>query len=111
MKKNKIRLHKNDFDKIYNERNISHSRYVKLYTAFNSYEHFRIAFAINRKQAGAVERNKIKRRIKNIINKIEINRNIDCIIHIKPMIKKASFIDIEKDIISIIENIPEKIAK
>jgi ribonuclease P protein component len=102
---NSTKLYKADFNKIYNNGKFITSRYVKLNFIFNNQDNIRVAFAIKRTQANAVERNKIKRRIKSIVSTIENKPNIDILIQIKPVIKSADFTDIKNDLQGVISSI------
>ncbi|MDG1989756.1 MAG: ribonuclease P protein component [Dehalococcoidia bacterium] len=103
--KNSTKLYKADFKEIYDNGKYITTRYVKLNFIFNNTDHMRVAFAINRKQGNAVERNKIKRKIKSIVSTIETKPNIDVLIQIKPVIKSASFTDIKSDLQGVISSI------
>ncbi len=65
--------------------------------------HFRFAVSVSKKYGNAVERNKIKRQIREIISKIEIIKEYDVFIVIKVKAKSLEFNDIKENIESLIK--------
>ena len=99
---NKIKLYKQEIDNIYSSGKHLKSSYVKLIFLKNDLNINRIVFSIKKQSANAVQRNKIKRRIKSIICRNETINGFDIVIGVFPEIKLASFEDLEKDFKKII---------
>lgn len=53
--------------------------------------HYRFAISVSKKYGNAVERNKAKRYVREIVRKLEIIENVDVFIVIKPKSKTLSF--------------------
>lgn len=70
LKKNK------DFKNVYNKGKSKASRYLVIYKLENGLNHNRYGFSISKKIANAVGRNKIKRRLREIIREIEKKEKI-----------------------------------
>jgi len=70
LKKNK------DFRNVYNNGKSIASRYLVMYKLENNFECNRYGFSISKKIANAVGRNKLKRRLREIIREIEKKDNI-----------------------------------
>tara|TARA_Y100001970_G_scaffold281516_1_gene392457 strand:+ start:754 stop:1074 length:321 start_codon:yes stop_codon:yes gene_type:complete len=99
---NKIKLYKQEIDNIYNTGKHLSSSYVKLIILKNDLNINRIVFSIKKQNANAVERNKIKRRIKSIICKNKQIKGCDIVISALPKIKLATFAELEEDLKKII---------
>ena len=95
---NKIKLYKQEIDNIYKTGKHLRSSYVKLIVLKNDLISNRIVFSIKKQNANAVERNKIKRRIKSIIFKNEQIKSCDMVISVFPKIKLATFAELEEDL-------------
>ena len=95
--KNKIKLYKQEINNIYSTGKHLRSSYVKLITLKNGFKKNRLVFSIKKQHANAVERNKIKRRIKAVIHKNEQINGFDMVISVFPKIKTATFAEIEED--------------
>lgn len=65
--------------------------------------HFRFAVSVSKKYGNAVERNKIKRQVREVISKIDIIDHFDVFIVVKKDIKGISFKEI-KDSINLLVN-------
>ncbi len=59
---------------------------------------FKIAMSVPKKLGNAVERNKVKRRIREILRAFELNSGIDYFVLIKPAAHLYSFQELEKHI-------------
>ncbi len=96
------RLKKNaDFQKTYRYGIYFANRYFVLYKHKNqSLHHFRLGISISKKIGNAVERNRIKRRIKEHIRLIkdQIIGNNDIIIVVRKASKDSTFVEIQKSL-------------
>ena len=98
MKKINILKNSRDFDRII--KNNKPYKY-KDYTIFienntNSIYHF--GLSVGKKIGNAVNRNKVKRRLKSIIDKKDYQNNFNCIIIVGKGINERSFIEMEDNL-------------
>ena len=108
MKKINILKEKKDFDRLFKKRNQLSSKYVYIYKDENTVDNYRFGICVSKKIGNAVTRNKIKRQIKDIIDKSSLHFfNNDYIILVKQSIKDAKFIDMKDDIINLLKKINE----
>lgn len=86
-------------------RNSVGNKYFVIYKMENvETPHFRFALSIGRKYGIAVLRNKMKRRVREIIKKnINLIKNMDYVFVIKPASIELSFEEIEKNIIYLLK--------
>lgn len=104
MKKVNILKEKKDFDRIFKLRKQISSKYAYLYTADNPSNSYRFGICVSKKIGNAVRRNKVKRQIKDIIDKSGLHFfNKDYIIVIKQSVNNAVFVEIKDDIISLLK--------
>lgn len=108
MKKINILKEKKDFDRLFKKRNQLSSKYVYIYKDENTVDNYRFGICVSKKIGNAVTRNKIKRQIKDIIDKSCLHFfNNDYIILVKQSIKDAKFVEIKDDIINLLKKINE----
>lgn len=108
MKKINILKEKKDFDRLFKKRNQLSSKYVYIYKDENTMDNYRFGICVSKKIGNAVTRNKIKRQIKDIIDKSSLHFfNNDYIILVKQSIKDAKFVEIKDDIINLLKKINE----
>ena len=101
--------------KNYEFSNIIHSsKYVKnrsfvIYYKENNFAHYRFGISVSKKLGNAVNRNKFKRQLRNIIDKYKKNyqNNLDYIIIIKNGYVDLDFESKEKDFVYLINKINE----
>lgn len=105
MKKINIVKKNEDFDRII--RNIKPYKYKDyiLYIEKNNDNIYRFGVTISKKICNAVGRNKIKRRIKNILDQKNYQNNFNCIIIVRKGILERSFQEMEIDLISCLEKV------
>jgi len=108
MKKKEIIKKSNDYTKIINTNNKIRNKYYSIFYKKSNNTLFGIS--IPKKTGNAVVRNKIKRQIKNIIdnNKINIQTGYNYVIIIRKEILELSFIEKEKELITLFKRIGEK---
>jgi ribonuclease P protein component len=89
-----------EISKLIAKRDSMANKYFITYKTKNNIEHFRYAISVGKKYGNAVQRNKIKRQIREIIRKIssEIKLNYDILIIVRPSVIDLDFGDIEKQI-------------
>ena len=107
MKKKEIIKKSNDYTKIINNNNKMRNKYYSIFYIKSNNTLFGIS--IPKKTGTAVVRNKIKRQIKNIIdtNKIHIQNNYNYVIIIRKEILELTYIEKEKELITLFKKIGE----
>ena len=82
------------------KKNSTANKYFIVYKNKNTIEHYRYAISVGKKYGNAVQRNKIKRQIRNIINELsrEIITNYDILIIVRPTANVLDFSEILKNL-------------
>ena len=93
----------NRIQSILNTRRKKADGFFSVYVSDNTLEHFRYALSVGKKFGNAVERNKVKRRIRMIL-KDHVDETIpqDVFIIIRPQASKLSFQSIEKKLLKLL---------
>ena len=103
MKKINIVKEKKDFDRAFKSQNQISSKYAYLYTYDNDGV-YRFGICVSKKLGNAVLRNKLKRRIKDIIDKSKLHfLSKDYIIVLKKGASIISYNDLKEDIIVLLK--------
>lgn len=109
MKKINIVKEKKDFDKAFKTRNQVKSEYTYIYINDSTNDFPRFGICVSKKVGNAVTRNKIKRRIKDIIDKSKLQfENKDYIIIVKKSITSVKYEEVKNDLISAFQNIIDR---
>ncbi len=104
MKKKNIVKEKKDFDKAFKLKNQYFSKFAYLYIRDNNLVRERFGICVSKKVGNAVIRNKVKRRIKDIIDKSELHfLPKDYIIVLKKSVKDAEYLDLKDDIVNLLK--------
>lgn len=105
MKKENIVKEKKDFDLAFKIRNQIATKYAYIYIKDNDLKKYRFGICVSKKLGNAVTRNKIKRRIKDIIDKSKLQFEFkDYIIVLKKSVVNAKFFEIKEDFINALSN-------
>lgn len=108
MKKLNIIKESKDFDKILKKKNQYSSKYTYIYINDNDLNNYRFGICVSKKLGKAVVRNKIKRRVKDIIDKSKLQfASKDYIIILKKSASSAKYLELKEDIINILKKINE----
>ena len=109
MKKNDIIKSSREYTEIINKGKCIRSNNFSIYYRKNNDKN-RYGISIPKKTGKAVIRNKIKRRIKNIIdnNKNSMQSSYDYVIIIRKGILDLTYLDIEKELLNLMSNIGDK---
>lgn len=108
MKKLNIIKESKDFDKILKKKNQFASKFTYIYINENDLNNYRFGICVSKKLGKAVIRNKIKRRVKDIIDKTKLQFNSkDYIIILKKSAKDAKYLELKEDITNLLEKINE----
>ena len=109
MKKRNIVKEKKDFDIIFKLRNQTSSKFYYIYIKDNDLNKFRFGICVSKKLGNAVTRNKLKRRVKDIIDKSKLHfESKDYIIVLKKSAKSAKYLDLKEDLISVLKKIIDR---
>ena len=106
MKKIEIIKSSDDYTKIINKNNAKRNKYYSVYyQKTDNQNHYGIS--IPKKTGTAVTRNKIKRRIKNIIdnNKNIVQKGYDYVIIVRKGILELTYLEMEEELLKLINNI------
>ena len=101
MKKENIVKEKKDFDLAFKIRNQIATKYTYIYNKDNDLKKYRFGICASKKLGNAVTRNKIKRRLKDIIDKSKLQFEFkDYIIVLKKSVIDAKYSELKEDIIN-----------
>lgn len=111
MKKREIIKSSRDYTKIINTNNAKRNKYYSIYYC-KTREDNKYGISIPKKTGTAVQRNKIKRRIKNIIdnNKNIVQKGYEYVIIVKKGIIDLTYQEMEKELLKLL-SIGDKIEK
>lgn len=76
-----------------------------LYIEYNNENIYHFGFSVGKKIGNAVTRNRIKRQIKSILDKIDFKKGFNCIIIVKKGVLSKSFEEMQNDLNKLIEKI------
>ena len=106
MKKLNIIKESKDFDIILKKRKQCISKFTYIYINENDLNNYRFGICVSKKLGKAVERNKIKRRVKDIIDKSKLQfMDKDYIIILKKSASSAKYLDLQEDIVELLKKI------
>lgn len=105
MKKINILRSSREFDRIIkNNRPYKYKDYI-IYIEKNTNDLYHFGISVGKKLGNAVTRNKIKRQIKNIIDKKHYKNNFNCIIIVGRGVLNRSFVEMENNFYEAIKNL------
>ena len=107
MKKTNIIKKNYEINRIINNKNVIKNKYFSIYNAKNNLNKYRFAICISTKIGNAVERNKVKRQIKDIIDKSNLmfKSSCDYVIIIKKEINELNYVEKKENLIELISKI------
>lgn len=110
MKKKNIVKENKDFSNIINNGKRIWNDTYSIYYEKNKYENYRIGISVSKKLGNAVVRNKIKRQLRNIIDKYKNNyqNNMDYIIIVRRNYINLNFSQLEMKYLELINKITHK---
>ena len=99
------RLKKNrQFNYIFRKGERFHSKNFNLYVIKSKYKNYKIGYSISKKEGKANKRNKLRRRMKEIVRKNNLaENNYNYILQAKNNSCELTFIEIEKQLLEIFE--------
>ena len=105
MKKINILKNSRDFDRIIkNNKPYKYKDYI-IYIERNTNNIYKFGLSVGKKIGNAVNRNKVKRQLKSIIDKKDYQNNFNCIIIVGKGIKERSFEEKERNLFVALENL------
>ena len=93
-----------DFLRCYRKGRRKHGSLAVLYVAPNECGRARLGMTVSRKVGGAVKRQKVKRRIREVFRRWSERQNLpplDLLVHVKPAAAKASFLRTSEDLLQL----------
>lgn len=108
MKKVNIVKEKKDFDSAFKKRNQVVCKYAYIYINDNDLPRYRFGICVSKKIGNAVTRNKYKRRVKDIIDKSQLQfSSKDYIIILRKSVTDSSFLELKEELVSALSKITE----
>ena len=105
MKKINILKESRDFDRIIkNNKPYKYKDYI-IYIERNTNSFYKFGLSVGKKIGNAVNRNKIKRQLKSIIDKKDYQNNFNCIIIVGKGIKERNFSERETNLLFALNNL------
>ena len=100
----KFRIKKNEeFEYIIGKNNVKKSKYYVIYNIERKEEYSRFGISVSKKIGNAVTRNKIKRRIRDIIIKNSIKTDKDYVIIVRKAILDLSFNQMKDELLNLLK--------
>lgn len=97
MKKKNILKESKDFDRIIKNNKPTKYKDFIIYIEYNSSDSYHFGLSVGKKIGNAVMRNKIKRRLKSIIDKKHYKNGFNCIIIVGRGILEKNYFDMENN--------------
>ena len=105
MKKINILKNSRDFDRIIkNNKPYKFKDYI-IYVERNTHDVYKFGLSVGKKIGNAVNRNKVKRQLKSIIDKKDYQNNFNCIIIVGRGINERTFEEKEKNLFIALNNL------
>ncbi len=93
-----------DIEAVLKGRDVVRNNHFKVYKRKNhGQRHFRVAFSVPKKYGNAVERNKMKRRLRMIVSSLNIQTPFDVFIIVNPNTKGMSYDTIAKELTQLLK--------
>lgn len=105
MKKINILKKNEDFNRIIKENNPYKNKYFIIYLERTTDKYYHFGISVSKKIGNAVVRNKYKRRLKNIIDKKDYQKNFNCIIILRKESLNLSFIELKDNLYKMFEKL------
>jgi len=98
-------VRKTDFDAVYRNGKRRSSSHFTVFLKANDLPQSRFGFSIKRALGGAVARNRIRRRVREVVrlHRREISAGWDFVIHPKANVENAAFAALESDLVRLLK--------
>ena len=105
MKKNFRVKREKDFKAIFKEGTSFANRKFVIYRLENKQKHFRVGLSVSKRLGNAVTRNKIKRRIRHILQnaKGEISEDVDFVVIARNGVEALGYAEMEKNLLHVLK--------
>ena len=98
MKKRNILKENHDFNRIIESVKPLRYKYFNIYIERETNDLYKFGISVGKKIGNAVKRNKIKRQIKDILDKKDYQNSFNCIIMVRKEISDKPYSEIKKDL-------------
>ena len=107
MKKNNIIKKNFEINKVINSKNVYKNRYFYIYNDINNENKYRFAICVSKKIGNAVTRNKVKRQVKDIIDKSNFifQNNNDYVIILRKEINSINYNEIKSNLLDLFNKV------
>jgi ribonuclease P protein component len=97
-----------EFDAVYRAGKRRSSSHFTVFFRANALPQSRFGFSIKKALGGAVVRNRIRRRVREIVrcHRLEIPAGTDIVIHPKSAVSQAPFAALEKELLKLLQAVP-----
>ena len=103
MKKIHILKENREYNRIIQNNNGIKNKNFIIFIENNTNDIYKFGFSIGKKIGNAVTRNKLKRQLKNIVDKKDYQNNFICIIMVRKSILNRTYQEIESELLEILE--------
>lgn len=109
MKKTNIIKKNFDISKVLDSKKCYRNRYFNVYYNENNVGKYRFVVCVSKKIGNAVTRNKVKRQVKDVIDKSNLvfNSNTDYVIIIKKEINEIKYSEIKKNLMNLLKKVTD----
>ena len=108
MKKENIVKESRDFSNTMNNGKKYWNEVLTIYTLENNLDKYRFGISVSKKIGNAVTRNRVKRQLKSILDKITFKNNFNCIIIVRKGILDKTFQQMQDELNELVELIKIK---
>lgn len=105
MKKINILKKNEEFTRIIKSTKAYKNKYYIIYLEWTNNDIYNFGLSVGKKIGNAVNRNKYKRRLKNIIDEKDYKKNFNCIIILKKEVLDITFDEMRKSLFELFEKI------
>lgn len=97
-------MRRGEFDAVYRARKRRSSTHFTVFFRANQLPQSRFGFSIKKELGGAVVRNRIRRRMREIVrcHRLEISAGWDIVIHPKSSVARAEFLELTADLLRVL---------
>ena len=88
-----------DFRAVYSSRRASRGRLLAVHWRTTELSHPRVGFSISKKVGDAVERNRLKRRLREVVRPllVDLDRGLDVVVVVRPVASGSTFAQLNSE--------------